>query len=58
MTDQLKDEIGRGPICLHDKTTDGGEVIAATPKIFAQIVQTLAPYRDDLARERTAAASR
>jgi len=36
----------------------GGEVIAATPKIFAQIVQTLAPYRDDLARERTAAASR
>jgi myo-inositol-1(or 4)-monophosphatase len=36
----------------------GGEVIAATPKIFAQIVQTLAPYRDDLARERAAAASR
>jgi myo-inositol-1(or 4)-monophosphatase len=36
----------------------GGEVIAATPKIFAQIVQTLAPYREDLARERAAAASR
>jgi myo-inositol-1(or 4)-monophosphatase len=36
----------------------GGEVIAATPKIFAQMVQTLAPYRDELARERAAAASR
>jgi myo-inositol-1(or 4)-monophosphatase len=36
----------------------GGEVVAATPKIFAQMVQTLAPYRDDLARERAAAASR
>jgi myo-inositol-1(or 4)-monophosphatase len=36
----------------------GGEVIAATPKIFAQMVQTLAPYRDDLARERAAGASR
>jgi myo-inositol-1(or 4)-monophosphatase len=36
----------------------GGEVIAATPKIFAQMVQTLAPYRADLARERAAAASR
>jgi myo-inositol-1(or 4)-monophosphatase len=36
----------------------GGEVVAATPKIFAQMVQTLAPYRDDLSRERAAAASR
>jgi myo-inositol-1(or 4)-monophosphatase len=36
----------------------GGEVIAATPKIFAQMVQTLAPYRGDLARERAAATSR
>ena len=30
----------------------GGQVIAATPKVFAQIVQALAPYRESLARER------
>ena len=35
----------------------GGEVIAATPKVFAQMVQALAPYREDLARERAAGAS-
>lgn len=35
MTDQVKDEFGRGLICLHDKTTDGGEVIAACDDIKA-----------------------
>jgi len=34
----------------------GGQVIAATPKVFAQIVQALAPYRQGLIRERTVAA--
>jgi myo-inositol-1(or 4)-monophosphatase len=34
----------------------GGQVIAATPKVFAQIVQALAPYRQQLVRERAAAA--
>jgi myo-inositol-1(or 4)-monophosphatase len=29
----------------------GGQVIAATPKVFAQMVQALAPYRGDLARD-------
>ena len=33
-----------------------GQVIAATPKVFAQIVQALAPYRQGLVRERVAAA--
>ena len=35
----------------------GGQVIAATPKVFAQIVQALAPFRTDLARDRAAAAA-
>jgi myo-inositol-1(or 4)-monophosphatase len=30
----------------------GGQVIAATPKVFAQIVHALAPFRESLARER------
>ena len=30
----------------------GGQVIAANPKVFAQMVTTLAPYRSELARER------
>ena len=34
----------------------GGEVIAATPRVFAQMVTMLAPYREALARERAAAA--
>ena len=34
----------------------GGQVIAATPKVFAQIIQTLAPFRENLIRERAAAA--
>ncbi|MCC6197925.1 MAG: inositol monophosphatase [Burkholderiales bacterium] len=33
----------------------GGQVIAANPKVFAQMVSTLAPFRDDMAREKTAA---
>jgi myo-inositol-1(or 4)-monophosphatase len=33
----------------------GGQVIAATPKVFAQIVQALAPYVGDLARTAAAA---
>ena len=33
----------------------GGQVIAASPKIFAQMVTTLAPYRQDMERDRAAA---
>src|SRR5512144_1642105 len=33
----------------------GGHVIAATPKVFAQMVQTLSPFRARLIAERTAA---
>ena len=33
----------------------GGQVIAANPKVFAQMVNALAPYRSELSRERTAA---
>ena len=33
----------------------GGQVIAANPKIFAQMVTTLAPFRRDMERDRTAA---
>jgi myo-inositol-1(or 4)-monophosphatase len=36
----------------------GGQVIAATPKVFAQMVQALAPFLGDLERDRAAAASR
>jgi myo-inositol-1(or 4)-monophosphatase len=35
----------------------GGQVIAATPKVFAQMVQVLGPYRAGLARDRAAAAA-
>jgi myo-inositol-1(or 4)-monophosphatase len=35
----------------------GGEVIAATPKIFAQMVAALAPFRADMQRDRAAAGS-
>ncbi len=35
----------------------GGEVIAATPKIFAQMVAALAPFRADMQRDRSAAGS-
>jgi myo-inositol-1(or 4)-monophosphatase len=30
----------------------GGEVVAATPKVFAQMVNLLAPYRASLVRDR------
>jgi myo-inositol-1(or 4)-monophosphatase len=33
----------------------GGEVVAATPKVFAQMLHLLAPFRPNLARERAAA---
>jgi len=33
----------------------GGQVIAATPKVFAQMVNVLAPFRADLVRDRAAA---
>jgi len=33
----------------------GGQVIAGSPKIFAQMVATLAPYRDAMERDRAAA---
>jgi myo-inositol-1(or 4)-monophosphatase len=35
----------------------GGQVIAATPKVFAQMVNVLAPFRADLVRDRAAAAA-
>jgi len=35
----------------------GGQVIAAAPKIFAQIVTALAPFRTELVRERAAKSS-
>jgi myo-inositol-1(or 4)-monophosphatase len=35
----------------------GGQVIAANPKIFSQMVQTLSPFRSALERERLVAAS-
>ena len=35
-----------------------GQVIAATPKVFAQMVQALAPFRADLAREAVPAHAR
>ena len=34
----------------------GGQVIAANPKIFAQMVATLAPFRTDMQRDRLSAA--
>ena len=36
----------------------GGQVIAANPKIFSQMVQALSPFRTALDRERAAAAAR
>ena len=36
----------------------GGQVIAANPKIFSQMVQALSPFRAALERDRAAAASR
>ena len=36
----------------------GGQVIAATPKVFAQMVLALSPFRADLARDRAARQTR
>ncbi len=36
----------------------GGQVIAGNPKIFAQMVTVLAPYRADMARDRAAAVAK
>jgi myo-inositol-1(or 4)-monophosphatase len=35
----------------------GGQVIAANPKIFAQMVTALAPFRGDMQRDRLSAAA-
>ena len=35
----------------------GGQVIAANPKIFAQMVATLAPFRPEMTKERRAKAA-
>jgi myo-inositol-1(or 4)-monophosphatase len=35
----------------------GGQVIAATPRIFAQMIKTLGPYREKLLQEKAAAAA-
>ena len=41
----------------YSATPNGGQVIAATPKIFAQMVTALAPFRAELVRERAAKSS-
>jgi myo-inositol-1(or 4)-monophosphatase len=43
-----------GDLAGDDNYLHGGQVIAANPKIFAQMVAALAPFRADMARERTA----
>ena len=44
-----------GDLAGNDNFLHGGQVIAANPKVFAQMVATLAPFRDDMSRERAAA---
>ena len=44
-----------GDLMGNDQYLFGGQVIAATPKVFAQMVATLAPFRDEMAREKAAA---
>ena len=46
-----------GDLAGEGEFLHGGQVIAATPKIFAQMVTALAPFRADLVRERAAKAS-
>jgi myo-inositol-1(or 4)-monophosphatase len=41
-----------GDLAGNDGYLHGGQIIAANPKVFAQIVAALAPFRDDMARER------
>jgi myo-inositol-1(or 4)-monophosphatase len=44
-----------GDLGGDDNYLHGGQVIAANPKVFAQMVAALAPFRGDMTRERTAA---
>jgi len=44
-----------GDLAGDDNYLHGGQVIAANPKVFAQMVAALAPFRGDMTRERTAA---
>jgi myo-inositol-1(or 4)-monophosphatase len=38
-----------GDLAANENYLHGGQVIAANPKVFAQMVATLAPFRDDMA---------
>ena len=44
-----------GDLQGNENYLHGGQVIAANPKVFAQMVATLAPFRDEMARERATA---
>ena len=44
-----------GDLAGNEDYLHGGQVIAANPKVFAQMVATLAPFREDMTRERAAA---
>ena len=44
-----------GDLSGNDDYLHGAQVIAANPKVFAQMVATLAPFREDMIRERAAA---
>jgi myo-inositol-1(or 4)-monophosphatase len=44
-----------GDLNGDDHYLHGGQVIAANPKVFAQMVSTLAPFRSDMVREKAAA---
>ena len=44
-----------GDLAGDDNYLHGGQVIAANPKVFAQMVTALAPFRSDMTRERAAA---
>jgi myo-inositol-1(or 4)-monophosphatase len=46
-----------GDLAGEGEFLHGGQVIAATPKIFAQMVTALAPFRAELVRERAAKSS-
>jgi myo-inositol-1(or 4)-monophosphatase len=41
-----------GDLAGNDNYIHGGQVIAANPKVFAQMVATLAPFREEMVRER------
>jgi myo-inositol-1(or 4)-monophosphatase len=42
-----------GDLAGNDNYIHGGQVIAANPKVFAQMVAALAPFREDMVRERS-----